>query len=62
MIGRLFKYWVYGGLLAGIMILALIPLLADGWSTTFTAIFVFATDLHAPSVRGTRWRSLPALY
>ena len=37
---RLFKYWVYGGFLAGIMILALMPLLADGWSTTFTAIFV----------------------
>lgn len=40
MIGRLFKYWVYGGFLAGIMILALMPLLADGWSTTFTVIFV----------------------
>lgn len=37
---RLFKYWMYGGFLAGIMILALMPLLASGWSTTFTAIFV----------------------
>jgi hypothetical protein len=40
MMTRLFKYWVYGGLLAGIMILALMPLLASDWSTTFTAIFV----------------------
>ncbi|KQZ99931.1 hypothetical protein ASD64_14110 [Mesorhizobium sp. Root157] len=40
MIGRLFDYWMYGGFLAGIMILALMPILAHGWSTTFTAIFV----------------------
>lgn len=38
--GRLFKYWMYGGFLAGVMILALMPLLASCWSPTFTAIFV----------------------
>lgn len=37
---RLFKYWTYGGFLAGIMILALLPLLAGGWSAPFTAIFL----------------------
>lgn len=37
---RLFNYWMYGGFLAGIMILALMPLLADSWNTTFTAIFI----------------------
>jgi hypothetical protein len=40
MMGRLLKYWMYGGFLAGIMLLTLMPLLASGWSTTFTAIFV----------------------
>ncbi len=40
MMGRLFKYWMYGGFLAGIMLLTLMPLLANGWSPTFTAIFV----------------------
>jgi hypothetical protein len=34
------KYWMYGGFLAGLMILALLPLLAADWSATFTAIFV----------------------
>jgi len=38
--GRLFTYWVYGGFLAGIMVLALMPLLAAGWSRAFTAIFL----------------------
>jgi hypothetical protein len=37
---RLFTYWVYGGFLAGIMILALMPLLAASWSPAFTAIFL----------------------
>jgi hypothetical protein len=40
MMTRLFTYWVYGGFLAGIMILALMPLLAVGWSPAFTAIFL----------------------
>jgi hypothetical protein len=38
--GRLFTYWTYGGFLAGIMILALMPLLASDWSPPFTAIFL----------------------
>jgi hypothetical protein len=37
---RLFNYWVYGGFLAGVMILALLPLFATDWSATFTTIFV----------------------
>lgn len=37
---RLFNYWVYGGFLAGVMMLALLPLFAISWSATFTAIFV----------------------
>jgi hypothetical protein len=40
MVGRLFAYWAYGGFLAGLMILALMPLLASDWSPTFTAIFL----------------------
>lgn len=40
MMERLFAYWAYGGFLAGIMILALTPLLASGWSPAFTAIFL----------------------
>lgn len=38
--GRLFAYWTYGGFLAGMMMLALMPLLARGWSPPFTAIFL----------------------
>ncbi len=40
MTARLFTHWVYGGFLAGIMILVLMPLLAVGWSPVFTAIFL----------------------
>ena len=40
MMARLFTRWVYGGFLAGIMILALMPLLAEIWSPAFTAIFL----------------------
>lgn len=38
--GRLFASWVYGGFLAGVMMLALLPLLAHGWSPAFTALFL----------------------
>jgi hypothetical protein len=38
--GRLLAYWTYGGFLAGIMILMLMPLLASGWNPPFTAIFL----------------------
>ena len=40
MLTRLFDYWVYGGFLAGIMLLALMPLFAVDWNPTFTAIFL----------------------
>jgi hypothetical protein len=41
MAGRLFANWVYGGVLAGIMLLALMPLFAaGGWSLAFTLIFL----------------------
>ena len=37
---RLFAYWVYGGVLSGLLLLALLPILARGWSPAFTAIFL----------------------
>lgn len=40
MLARLFGHWVYGGFLAGIMFLALMPLLAAHWSPAFAAIFL----------------------
>lgn len=40
MLTRLFDYWVYGGFWAGLMLLALMPVLAEHWSPTFTAIFL----------------------
>lgn len=41
MADRLYAYWVYGGSLAGIMLLALMPLFAaGGWSLAFTLIFL----------------------
>lgn len=41
MADRLYAYWVYGGVLAGIMLLALMPLFAaGGWSSPFTLIFL----------------------
>lgn len=40
MTDRLFAYWTYGGVLAGIMILALTPLFAAGWSLAFTLVFL----------------------
>lgn len=40
MLARLFDYWVYGGFLAGLMLLALMPLLAGHWSAAFTAVFL----------------------
>ena len=41
MIGRLFNHWCYGGFLAGIMLLALMPLFAaGGWSAAFTLVFL----------------------
>ena len=40
MVRRLFDYWVYGGFLAGVMILALLPILSTGWPPAFTAVFL----------------------
>ncbi len=37
---RLFMHWVYGGFLAGILILALMPVFSVAWSPAFTAIFL----------------------
>jgi hypothetical protein len=38
MAGRLFVNWVYGGVLAGVMLLALMPLLAAQWSLAFALV------------------------
>ncbi|MFO1089065.1 MAG: HXXEE domain-containing protein [Hyphomicrobiales bacterium] len=39
MADRLVRYWVYGGFLAGLLLLALLPLLTAGWSTVETLTF-----------------------
>lgn len=41
---RLIKYWVYGGALAGVLLLLLAPLLLAGWSLVMVATF-----LHLPA-------------
>ena len=40
MLHRLISYWVYGGVLAGILLLVLAPLLLRGWSTPLAATFL----------------------
>jgi hypothetical protein len=40
MFDRFYKNWVYGGFLAGILILCLTPLLMRGWSWSMIAIFL----------------------
>ena len=40
MLSRLTKYWVYGGFLAGILILVLLPELSQSWSTALLAVFL----------------------
>ena len=40
MLQRLISYWVYGGVLAGILLLMLSPLLVAGWSTPLAATFL----------------------
>ncbi len=37
---RLQKYWVYGGFLAGLMLLALAPLLLSGWDRASILAFL----------------------
>ncbi|HET6879092.1 MAG TPA: HXXEE domain-containing protein, partial [Pirellulales bacterium] len=40
MFSRLTQYWVYGGFLAGIVILVLLPQLSQTWSTALVAVFL----------------------
>lgn len=40
MLERLYKYWVYGGFLSGLMLLALMPLIARFWSGVAISIFL----------------------
>jgi len=40
MLDRLAKYWVYGGSLAGVLLLLLAPLLLRGWTAAATATFL----------------------
>ncbi|MDB5587879.1 MAG: hypothetical protein JWP26_2849 [Devosia sp.] len=40
MLGRLIRNWVYGGSLAGVLLLALTPVLTTGWSWPLTAVFL----------------------
>ena len=40
MLARLTQYWVYGGFLAGILILALLPELSRHWSVALLAVFL----------------------
>lgn len=44
MLQRLISYWVYGGALAGVLLLALSPLILAGWSPALAATF-----LHLPA-------------
>lgn len=44
MLQRLISYWVYGGALAGILLLVMSPLLLSGWSIPLAATF-----LHLPA-------------
>lgn len=41
MIARLLQNWVYGGALAGVLLLAMFPLLTDGWAETLQLTFLF---------------------
>ena len=40
MLSRLTQYWVYGGFLAGILMLVLLPELARNWSMALVAVFL----------------------
>jgi hypothetical protein len=41
MLDRLIRNWVYGGFLAGLLLLALLPLLTAGWPETQRLTFLF---------------------
>ena len=38
--GRLFAYWVYGGVLAGVLLLALLPVISKGWPGALVLTFL----------------------
>lgn len=40
MYSRLVQYWVYGGFLAGVLVLALLPVLACNWSSALVVVFL----------------------
>jgi hypothetical protein len=40
MLSRLTQYWVYGGFLSRVLLLALLPELARNWSTALLAVFL----------------------
>ena len=40
MLDRLYRYWVYGGFPAGIMLLILLTIFASGWPLVLTAAFL----------------------
>jgi hypothetical protein len=40
MLSRLINYWVYGGALAGLMLLCLLPALVTGWSLALVAVLL----------------------
>lgn len=40
MLGRLISYWVYGGLLAGVLLLMLSPLVLSGWPLPLAGAFL----------------------
>ena len=50
MLNRLFCYWVYGGALAGVLLLLLAPVLVGGWPLVLVATF-----LHLPAYRLHQW-------
>ena len=40
MIDRLVKYWVYGGALAGVLLLALLPVINAGWPLALVLVYL----------------------
>lgn len=40
MVQRLYVYWVYGGMLAGVLLFALTPLLVGRWPVVFISLFL----------------------
>jgi hypothetical protein len=52
MLDRLISNWVYGGFLAGLLILFLTPVLARGWPQALLAAFLCLPVYMLQSVRG----------